>query len=191
MLKVSAILLAAGLSRRMGGDKLLLEYRGRSLLMHSIDLLDNLPVHERILVTSDARTEFIALPSGVRMLVNHFPENGQSKSIHIGIESATGTHYLFLTADQPGLKLEDLMPLLEAAESNADKIVFPVIDGKPSSPALFPRRFRSELLNLSGDTGGRIVRDANPEMCFVIEPENPKNFMDIDSVEDYDDFISC
>jgi len=169
----------------MGCDKLLLEYRGKTLLQRSIELLSSLPVFERIIVISDTGSKIITLPSGIRSLINHTPENGISGSIGTGIEVASGTHYFFLTADQPLLTVADLMPLLEASEANPDKIVFPLIDHKPCSPTIFPGRFRTELLDLSGDTGGRAIRDADPGACHAVEPERPDNFIDIDNAEDY------
>ena len=184
-MKISAILLAAGLSRRMGCDKLLLEYRGKTLLQRSVELLSSLPVFERIIVISDTRNETITLPSGIHSLINQIPENGISGSIRTGVEAATGTHYFFLTADQPLLTVADLIPLLEASDANPDMIVFPVIKSKPCSPTIFPGRFRTELLGLSGDTGGRAIRDANTDVWHTVEPERPENFIDIDSAEDY------
>jgi molybdenum cofactor cytidylyltransferase len=190
--KVSAILLAAGLSVRMGRDKLLLDYCGTSILQHSVDLLSELPVYERILVTTDARSANIALSPGVRVFINSQPENGLSSSINIGVEKATGTHYMFLTADQPKLTKADILPLMEAAQNNPDKIIYPVIDSIPRSPTIFPGSFREQLLKLynysqaqQNDIGGRSIRDANKQLNLAIETENPTNFIDIDTAEDY------
>ena len=192
IIKISAILLAAGLSQRMGSDKLLLVYNGKSILQHSVDLLSELPVFERILVTTDVRSAVIALPPEVRVCINSQPERGLSSSIHIGVKNAIGTHYLFLTADQPKRTKADLIPLLEAVQDNPDKILYPVIDAVPCSPTIFPGSFREELLNLYSssqlqqkDTGGRIIRDANKHLSLPIEPANPANFIDIDNIEDY------
>ena len=175
----------------MGGDKLLLQYKGKTFLQRAVDLLADLHVFERIVVTSDARIKHITLPTGIRLLVNQSPESGLSRSVQIGLEAASGTHYLFLTADQPKLTSGDLLPLLESVKTNPDKIIYPTIDLRPCSPTIFPECFRAELLALSDDTGGRIVRDANPERCYAIKPENPANFMDIDSMEDFNDLVSC
>ena len=183
--KVSAILLAAGLSRRMGEDKLLLTYRESTLLQRSVNLMSKLPVYERILVTTETRLESVTLPIGIKACINCFPEHGLSSSVRIGVEEATGTHYLFLVADQPKLDLIDILQILKSINDNPDKIIFPVIDSKPGSPTVFPAVTRPELLKVTGDEGGRTIRDAHPELCFAIEPEHPKHFIDIDSFEDY------
>jgi len=189
MIRISAILLAAGLSRRMGTDKLLLDYQGKSMIRHSIDLMSELQVYERIVITSDARIEHLTLPSGIRLYVNPAPESGQSASIRIGVEASKGTHYFFMAADQPKLTSKDLLPLLEAIKANPNKIIYPSIDSKPCSPTVFPGRFRMELLSLTGDTGGRVIREANKENCFPIDPEFPMNFADIDCAEEYHDLF--
>ena len=185
IIKVSVILLAAGLSARMGEDKLLLKYKGKSFLQHSIDLLQKLPVYERIIVTTDARQRHIVLPNTIKLCINPNPEKGQSTSIKIGVEAATGTHYLFLAADQPLLTKNDIIPLLDAADSNPEKIIFPIIDSKPNSPTIFPGTFKEKLNKLCGDKGGRVIRDANKDLWYTIEPETPENFTDIDTVAQY------
>jgi len=184
-MKISAILLSAGLARRMGDDKLLLEYGGMSLLERAIALLAELPVFERIVVTAPERWERIKSSSDVRVILNENPQIGQSESIRLGVSKAQGTHFMFLVADQPKLSFSDLEPILNATQENPDKIVFPLVCDKPSSPTIFPARFKSELLALTGDMGGREVRRAFPDLCFGVEVQNPCDFVDIDDLEDY------
>jgi len=184
-LKISAVLLAAGLSERMGRDKLLLEYRGETLLQHSANLLSQLPVFERIIITTEARAESLTLTSEIKVIYNPQPEKGQSGSVRLGIQAATGTHYLFLNADQPKLTPADIISLLSTVKTNPDRIVYPVIYSKPNSPAIFPESFRAELLKLTGDNGGRVIRDAHPELCLAVAPECPANFNDINNEEEY------
>ena len=184
--RVSAIMLAAGASRRMGGrDKLLLEYEGKTLLQRAVELLDNLHVFERILVTTKARLEKSVVPASIHVVISCFSEEGQSGSLRQGLEMAAGDRYLFLMADQPLLTLAGLQPLLELSEKNIDKIVFPSVRGKPCTPSLFPARFREALMSLTGDMGGRAIRKAYPEACLTFEAENPNDFLDIDSEEEY------
>jgi len=184
--RVSAILLAAGASRRMGGrDKLMLEYAGKTLLMWAVELLDSLTFHEKILVTTKKRLGFLELPTGVRAIANPEPANGQSGSIRLGLEAASGDWYLFLVSDQPLLTTECLLQMLRFAGEYQDKIIFPTVFGKPCSPSLFPARFRGRLLSLAGDAGGREVRDAYPDDCMTFDAVKPEAYIDIDSEESY------
>jgi molybdenum cofactor cytidylyltransferase len=184
-IRINTILLAAGLSSRMGEDKLLLDFSGKSFLQHSIDLILSLPVYERLIITTDARQKHTTIPHTIKPYINTNPEKGISTSIRMGVETATGTHFLFLVADQPLLTAKDLEPLLDAVNTNPEKIVFPIINSKPHSPTIFPIIFKEDLLKLRGDNGGRIIRDANKELWYPIHPENPNNFTDIDNPEDY------
>ena len=183
--KVSAVLLASGLSHRMGEDKLLLVYQGKTLLQRAVDLVSLLPVYEKILLTTTKCAESLMLPPDFRVVVNAQPEVGQSESIRLGVAAATGDWYFFMPADQPRLTVDDLLPILHGAEQNNGKIIYPVINGHPSSPSLFSSFFRDELLGLSGDLGGRVVRAGHPDACVEIKPKCPGNFVDIDNREEY------
>lgn len=184
---VTGILLAAGLSERMGQDKLLLRYRGKTLLSRAVNLLVELPLQQRILVTTAARVERVKVPPAVEVVVNAHPERGQSFSLRLGLERAKGDHYLFLTADQPLLNAEEVERLLRQADG--EHIVYPMAGGIPRSPVLFPARFRQELMALEGDTGGRAVRAAHPGSCLPLEAEHAAPYLDIDTEEDYNRLI--
>ena len=184
--KISAILLAAGLSRRMGGkNKLLLPYRGKPLLHWAVELLESFHFYEKIIVTTPGGLSHVALPYPVKVALNSYPEEGLSRSVRLGVSAAAGEHYLFLMADQPRLTPSVLRQILNKARGNTDKIIFPSINGKPSTPALFPERFRDELLKATAGFGGRAVRAAHPEACLTWEAESPEELMDIDTEEDY------
>ena len=184
MEKISAILMAAGTSRRMGEEKLLLQYQGETLLRRALNLLLALPVYERILVTKEALLPGLALPPGIRTVINPNPEEGQSGSMRLGVLAATGDFYLILAADQPKLCVSDLTPLLACAQGS-NRIVYPEINGEPCTPALFSANFRAELLAVEGDRGGRALRAAQPEACVPVSADRPENFMDIDDENDY------
>jgi molybdenum cofactor cytidylyltransferase len=213
--KVSAILLAAGPSHRMRGrDKLMLPYGGKSLLQRAVALLDSLPFRQKILVTTKDRLIHVetlgfqvistkkaetATQSGsivqtvrqsdssrsIRAVINTGSEISQSASLKLGLEAGSAEWFLFLAADQPLLTPACLRPMLELANNNPGKIVFPSINGSPSSPTMFSSCFCEDLMRLTGNTGGRAVRAAYPNECLTYEAENPETFLDIDNEEDY------
>jgi len=185
-MKISAILLAAGLSRRMGEDKLLLMHSGESLLMLAINLLSELSLFERIVVTTSERLSGVQLKENIRVVLNNNPQVGQSESIRLGVSEASGSHFMFFVADQPGLTVSALNPIFYAVREAPDKIVFPLVCGEPSSPAVFPARFKAELLALSGDMGGREVRQSFPDFCLGVPTDNPNLFVDVDDMKDYE-----
>jgi molybdenum cofactor cytidylyltransferase len=197
MYKISAILLAAGFSRRAGKDnKLVFPINDKPMLQHAIDLLDSLPAPsssskiEKIVVSTFDVLGHVKTSKDMKVMLNKSPEIGQSESIKIGLRAAKGNAYLFMVADQPLLTLRDIKPLLIAAVINKDKIVYPMVDGRPSAPTIFPGRFRKDLLALSGDMGGREIRNKNPKVCFTVDVKKPDNFIEINSMVDYYNLFS-
>lgn len=183
----TAILLAAGLSARMGGDKLSLVYQGKTLLERAVGLLHSLPCGEKIIVADEQRLGRIALPEGIAAVVNRNPQAGQSESLRLGLGAANPQQqwYLFLGADQPCLGVHALHPMFELAQSNPGKIIHPLVGGQPCSPVMFAANFREALLAQTGDAGGRAVRAANAGHCVTFTPGQPDDFLDIDTPDDY------
>ena len=182
--KVSAILLAAGLSTRMGLDKLLLPFQGLTLLEHTIGVISAFPFYQRILVTTQARLSVINLDKKIKAIVNSNPELGQSGSIRLGVMNATGDAYMFFMADQPLLDHAAIEALLRYADG--EHIVYPIFNEVPCTPAIFPAKFREELLSVQGDQGGRQIRQSHPDACLPIELRSGAPLLlDVDTWEDY------
>ena len=199
VLKISVILLAAGLSRRAEKvNKLLLPINGKPMLQHAVDLMSALPdpatstasLVDRIIITTLDIVSQVKIPEGIKVMLNREPEKGQSESIKIGLKVAKGNTFFFMVADQPLLTLDDIKPLLSTAINKRDKIVYPIIDDRPSAPTIFPDRFKNELLALTGDMGGREIRNRNSKACFSIKVKNPDNFIEINSMVDYYNLFS-
>lgn len=180
--------MAAGFSRRMGEDKLLLPYRGKTLLEGAMELIDSIAFHQRLVVSTPVRLAAVAVPAGFAAIPNHNPDAGQSESLRLGVAAATGDAYLFFTADQPLLDRETVGWIL--AHGDGERIVYPTVEGRPASPALFPARFRAELLAQRGDAGGRAVRAAHPEACLPLEAPHPLHLLDIDTRADYEALLA-
>jgi len=197
--KISVILLAAGFSRRTDKDnKLLLPIDGKPMLQYAVDLLAVLTdpatstasLVDKILVTTINIVSHVKIPDGIKVILNREPEKGQSESIKVGLKIAKGNTFFFMVADQPLLTLDDIKPLLSSAINKRDKIIYPLVNERPSAPTIFPERFKSELLALTGDLGGREIRNRNPQSCFAITAKNPDNFTEINNMVDYYNLFS-
>lgn len=183
-MRIDGIILAAGLSSRMGANKLRLPFQGRPLLQHAIDLVAELPLASRILVTRGESAEGMEVPAGFHLVFNEAPETGQSSSLRLGLSRANGDAYLFFVGDQPLLSREVVERILEHA--GAGRIVVPRHNGRPGNPVLFPAAFRDELLAVTGDRAGRAVREAHAGTCLYVEIEDSNALRDVDTPEDYE-----
>ncbi|WP_429104074.1 selenium-dependent xanthine dehydrogenase [Enterococcus faecalis] len=185
---VSVIILASGNSQRMGQNKLFLKYQGKTFLEHTLTLVNQLDVLERILVVSPENQPAFPLPKNIQLILNHQWQEGQSSSIRLGTEQARGAGYLYLPSDQPLLTPKMLQPVLDKCQRN--KIVVPLQkDGCPSSPVLFGNQFRQELLTLTGETGGRMIYERFPEAVQMLKIATPGRLKDIDTPEEYQKLI--
>lgn len=181
---VSVIILASGNSQRMGQNKLFLKYQGKTFLEHTLTLVNQLDVLERILVVSPENQPAFPLPKNIQLILNHQWQEGQSSSIRLGTEQARGAGYLYLPSDQPLLTPKMLQPVLDKCQRN--KIVVPLQkDGCPSSPVLFGNQFRQELLTLTGEKGGRMIYERFPEAVQMLRIATPGRLKDIDTPEEY------
>lgn len=163
---IAAVILAAGLSRRMGQAKLLMLLDGRAIIRHAVEAVLSGGV-DSVWVVSGPAVEPIAAALGgldVQIVVNPTPEEGQAGSVRIGIGAlpAAADSALIALGDQPVLP-PSIIPALLAARRTSDKpIVAPRYRDGQGNPVLFKRAVFPELLRLDGDQGARPIIQKDP-----------------------------
>jgi molybdenum cofactor cytidylyltransferase len=184
---IAAVVLAAGLARRMGRPKLLLPLGGRAIVRHAVEGVRP-HVDEVVVVTGpdDAALRQALDPLGVRFVANPRPRDGQGSSIAVGVAalSPAARAALVVLGDQPRVPAEVVPALLGAWRRTGKAVVAPVYRGVPGPPVLFDAAVFGELRALTGDAGARSVVDASPERVerVVIDAPMPA---DVDTPEDY------
>jgi molybdenum cofactor cytidylyltransferase len=184
---IAAIVLAAGLARRMGRQKLLLDLRGKPVVRWSVEAV--IPhVGDVVVVTGQEDEAVRAALAGlaVRFAVNPRPQAGQGSSIAVGMAALKPWTAAVLVAlgDQPRLPPEVIPTLLRARERSGRAIAAPVYRGTQGTPVLFGAEVFGELGALGGDAGARAVVSARPERVerVVVDADMPP---DVDTPEDY------
>jgi molybdenum cofactor cytidylyltransferase len=184
---IAAIVLAAGLARRMGRQKLLLDLNGKPVVRWSVDAV--LPhVEDCVVVTGrdDAAVRAALTPLTVRYAVNPHPEHGQGSSIAVGVAALEPrtTATLVVLGDQP-LTPPDVVPALLAAQRQSGRaIAAPSYRGTRGTPVLFTAEVFPELRTLGGDAGARSVLAARPERVTSVEFDVAMPG-DVDTPEDF------
>lgn len=190
MAELDAVILASGLSRRMGENKLLLPL-GDSSVMHIF--LGNFPYEifrEVIVVVADERVAAIGREFPVTLCRNTNPEQGKSHSIRLGLAASAATDgILFAVADQPFLQGSTIRKLVDVFCKEKNRIVVPEVLGLLRNPVLFPACLRAELLGLHGDAGGRMVIKQHPELVRCVPFADEAQFVDIDTPDAYNEVI--
>ncbi|MGD9903663.1 MAG: NTP transferase domain-containing protein [Vicinamibacterales bacterium] len=182
---VSAVLLAAGASTRMGRPKLLLPLGGDPLVRHAARALCQTGVDEVLVVTGVDHDRIAAALDGlpVRFAVNPDFASGMGSSFRTGVEQVRGSDAaLFALADQPFLTPADYGRLLTIWQRQAPIIVGSRFGDVTAPPHLFARALYPELAALTH--GARsVLQRHHDEMVVVSFPA--ELLMDVDTPEDY------
>lgn len=185
---VAGLLLAAGLSSRMGSQKALLELEGESLVRRAarralaggLDPLVVVVGHEADRVSS----ELAGLPCRIE-LNPHFA-SGIASSLRVGV-AALGDQIdaaMVLLADMPFVTAEMIATLAERWREHRPPLVISEYGGVPAPPTLYDRRLFPELRELrDGQSGREIVKRHRAEALIVEWPATA--LADLDVPEDY------
>jgi len=191
--RVSAVVLAAGGSKRLGRPKQLLPLAGRTMIEQVLGTVMAVGVHEVIVVLGHAAAPIAEhMPSGCRLVLNPDWESGISSSLRAGLAAVDPRTEaaLFVLADQPHMTAEAMTRIVRAYYGTTKSIVVPVHQGTRGNPVLFDRRHFGALEALSGDLGGREVIAACAGEVLPVEMESAELFLDIDTPEDYQGLLA-
>ncbi|MDU9406518.1 nucleotidyltransferase family protein [Pseudomonas sp. zfem001] len=185
---VAALMLAAGYSRRFGGDKRRATLSdGRSLLAASLELPFSMLEEIWLVLRPDESIAELGLPVSIKLVQHPLTAEGMGHSLAAGAEcllaeSNADVVAIFL-ADMPSIHRDSLETLI--AHSSANNIVLPSYQGKRGHPVLFGRDFWPQLAALSGDAGAKPVLQQNPDAVRIVELDDPGVLQDVDTQEDW------
>lgn len=192
--RISAIILASGFSRRMGQDKLLLEYKGKTLIENIVEKIEKIGFYEKRIVVPREKKELLEKMmkdnryETIEIVINENPEEGQSSSIKMGIGNLKNQSrnlmqeiegYMFFPSDQPFLKIESILLIMKKYLLN-NEITLPQIETDEFSPVIFPQKYKTQLLKILGDKGGKSVIKKE-DLIIPVKFENREEFLDIDT----------
>jgi Uncharacterized MobA-related protein len=202
---IAAVVLAAGGGTRLGGGKLLLPWRGKSLLGHVVALVAELglvrpPIvvigHDAEHVGRVIRKECDAMRTAIRIVENPRWREGQSTSLKCGVECAAASGceelsgVMVLLGDQPRVRSETLRLL---AQSHCDAVArdathpatAPVCSGRRGNPVILSPLLFPKITQLTGDRGAREILALLGEKMLGVPVDDPGIFGDVDTPEEY------
>lgn len=183
----AALVLAAGGSSRYGRCKQLVEVNGASLVWRAVAKLVPLLPPERIGVVVGADWEAVSRElAGWRVNIVRNPHwrQGLASSLKAGINSLPPecAAALITLCDQPLVSSHSLRQLLNLWAAQPRRISAAQFAGAVGAPAIFPRDFYPELLELEGDAGAKSVMARHPESLAVLPI--PEAEFDLDAPAD-------
>jgi molybdenum cofactor cytidylyltransferase len=192
MTDVAGIILAAGLSSRFPGNKLLVTFSGETLVHRAARTALASRLERVVLVAGHQIADMIEALSDLRcddrlcIVVNPVFQEGQSGSIRRGLAALEDSCQaaLFMTADQPLLSSDIIDALLAHYEVCHLPVCHPTVAGERRNPIVFARSLFADLNALSGDQGGRSVVDAQGGRIAKLEFHDSRPFLDVDTIDD-------
>lgn len=187
-MNVCGVILAAGMARRMGQIKQILPLEGKPLVQHVINAARASELQSIILVLGHGHE--LILPAlettGLTVVINHHYALGQSTSLKAGLEqSLDADGVMFLLGDQPYVSSRLINDLIACFCINAPQGVIPVYQGQPGNPVILGQKLMQEALELRGDMGARLLLQRYAHEICRVEVENPRVFLDVDTMTDY------
>lgn len=177
---LGCVLMASGLGRRFGADKLMADFDGSPLISRAVEATDGL-FDKRVLLTRSAAAAEYARARGVQVHLHALPR--RSDAMRLGLaEMAEMDGCLFCPCDQPLLTRQTVAALAAAFGRQPETIWRPAAEGQPGAPVVFPRWAFAELAAVQ-QGGGSAVAAAHPDKVRLLEVDAWELF-DVDTPAD-------
>lgn len=186
---IGAVILAAGLSKRMGKSKLTLMLDKIPIIEHVMRHVEASDVDSIVLVYSKYTRDVkpLADKHGIHCVENDHAEDGLSTTVKLGLSHMLGEQgVMFVLGDQPFIETRDINMLVGHFRKNRDKIIVPVNYEGRGNPVIFPEKYFNEILAIGGDKGARQLLDKYAEDIVFVEVDESKIQFDVDTVDDFE-----
>ncbi len=189
-LEFAAVILAAGMSSRMGRPKQLLEVMGRSMLEHAITAARGAGIVSPTLVIGAFADDIVRDVKLVRKCEIIFNKNfmeGQAASLRAGVRAVKGKceAAIFMLTDQPLIDAALITELMEQFSHYKPDILYPVYNRQRGNPVIISARLFPRLMNSTGDQGARFLFSDKSLTVRAHEVENKAVITDIDTWHEY------
>ncbi len=189
-MKIVGAILAAGMSSRMGRNKLLLPYKEHTVFEEVLAQLLKSDLDEVIVVTGFEKERIEELIKNkcedeIRIVYNENFRLGRSESIKcaVGNISDQADAILFMVGDKPTVRAELINKALAEFKKKSPDILYVKTPAGRGHPIIFSKKLFDELLELNGDmVGDEII---GRHMDDVVELPDSAVQVDVDTIEDY------
>ena len=188
-----AVVLAAGESRRMGTQKLLLPFGDATVVEAVVKAALGSRVDRAMVVLgADAREVRAKLaPTGADFTVNEDHGRGMLSSVQAGFaalgEGAEAA--VVMLGDQPFLPSAVVDAVIAAHRTSGKGIVIPTFQGRRGHPVLVDMKYRAEVLGLDPSDGLRQLMRAHPDDIHEADVADANVLRDLDTPEDYQERV--
>ena len=187
---ISAILLAAGQSKRMGQPKMLLPWGARTVIEHVIVTFLNAGIEDILVVTGGAheRVEEVIKQYPVRRIYNKdYLEGEMLSSLQFGLSKLLEQTQAALIGlgDQPQVQEESIRLICEAYRESRSSLIVPSFQMKRGHPWLVARPLWNELREIRPPKTPRDFLTHHADEILYVNTDTPTVLADLDTPADY------
>ena len=176
------VIMASGLGKRFGGNKLLARLKGRPLIQYALDATEGI-FAGRVVVTRHPEVERLCRQQNVNVLLHSMPH--RSDTVRLGLQElehhSSMNGCLFCPADQPLLRQKTVAALAVCAAQAPEWIWRTCWKDRPGAPVWFPAWTFEELHHLPQGKGGGAVIRQHPESVRYVPVQNARELTDVDT----------
>ena len=178
----AAVVLAAGVSARMGRNKLLMEIAGRAMVRHVVETARSVTPDVVVVTGHQADRIEEAVSRSKPVFVRVDPTEGQGRSILAGLAaSSADLATIVFVGDQPRLTEREIASLAAAwLQSDRTKIMVPSYAGERGWPMIVPKGFSTDL-----DLAAPDLHLRHAELVSIYNTRNPVYASSVDTPEDW------
>ena len=193
---IACVVLASGLGRRFGANKLLTPFDGQPLVQHILTITNNIFM-QRVVVTRHVDIKKLCDAQRINCVLHHEPYLNDTVRLGLsyilqaeqnGISADSSQKIcglLFATSDQPLLTQASIKRLCESFLTAPDKIHRLAAGPTPGNPVIFPLALAQELQQLPLDKGGGALIKKYPELVVQVPVQDEYELYDIDTKADF------
>ena len=184
--KIGCVIMASGMARRLGSNKLLHDFLGEPVMNRILRTTASAPLAARVVVTRHPEIRDLCEEQSVPVVLHEMPL--QSDTVALGVRALLEmcpemTGCMFAASDQPCLSTQSVTALCESFQREPDQIWRMSWQGSMGNPVVFPRFTFDELLHLPPDKGGGVVIKKHPELVRTVEAADQRELVDVDTPE--------
>lgn len=184
---VGCVIMASGLSRRFGQNKLMAEVGGKTLIQTILDNTEEV-FAKRVVVTRCKEVEELCQNMGIDVIYHELPN--RNDTIRLGISRMKEMEaVVFCPCDQPFLQKRTLQKMRNVFSYNESSILRLGYRGTFGAPILFDKKFYDELETLPEKTGGSYLVKKYSKQVAIVEAQCKEELFDIDTPKDYENAI--
>lgn len=180
--KTGLVIMASGLGKRFGGNKLMEIVKDKPLIQHVLDTTNSL-FDERVVVTRSKEVKALCDSLGVNCIIHKFPYRSDTVRLGLSFIKTKADFCFFTPGDQPLIGRDTFEKLIDEACSGK-KIVRTAYEDILGSPIGFDKVYFDELLKLPEGKGGNFIAKKYETEVSKVQVQNEYELWDVDTIED-------